>query len=89
VRYFGRPAGRGASPNAQVRRSVFSQFLGLQIELNFVPVYRAVACERRRTEIGNRIEFFDARKLRSNRWFFEIYIQGSKYNFLELSLNLN
>jgi hypothetical protein len=50
--------------------------------------YRAVACERRRTEIGNRIEFFDARKLRSNRWFFEIYIQGSKYNFLELSLNL-
>ena len=39
--------------------------------------------------VGARIEFFDARKTRSNRWFFEIYIQGSKYNFLELSLNLN
>ena len=38
---------------------------------------------------GGRIEFFVARKLRSNRWFFDIYIQGSKYNFLELSLNLN
>jgi hypothetical protein len=31
--------------------------------------------------VGARIEFFDARKTRSNRWFFEIYIQGSKYNF--------
>ena len=34
------------------------------------------------------LSFFDARKMRSNRWFFEIYIQGSKYNFLELSLKL-
>ena len=38
--------------------------------------------------VGARIEFFDARKMRSNRWFFEIYIQGSKYNFLELSLKI-
>jgi hypothetical protein len=38
--------------------------------------------------VGARIEFFDARKRRSNRWFFEIYIQGSKYNFLELSLKI-
>ena len=35
-----------------------------------------------------RLSFFDARKLRRSHWFFEIYIQGSKYNFLELSLNL-
>jgi hypothetical protein len=45
--------------------------------------------DRLRIMVGARIEFFDARKTRSNRWFFEIYIQGSKYNFLELSLNLN
>ena len=45
--------------------------------------------DRLRIMVGARIEFFDARKKRSNRWFFEIYIQGSKYNFLELSLNLN
>jgi len=38
------------------------------------------------------LSFFDARKLREfypeefRGWFFEIYIQGSKYNFLELSL---
>jgi len=38
--------------------------------------------------VGARIEFFDARKTRSNRWFFEIYIQGSKYNFLEVSLKI-
>jgi len=61
--------------------------LGLQIELNFVPVYQAIAVEpiglgpkADRSEDG--IEFFDDQKLRSNRWFFEIYIQGSKYNFL-------
>ena len=78
---------------SRVRRSVFSQFLGLQIELNFVPVCCVFALgdsgsEAKAGEIGNRVEFFDARKLRRNRWFFEIYIQGSKYNFLELSLNL-
>ena len=42
--------------------------------------------DRLRIMVGARIEFFDARKTRGNRWFFEIYIQGSKYNFLELSL---
>ena len=44
--------------------------------------------DRLRIMVGTRIEFFDARKIRSNRWFFEIYIQGSKYNFLELSLKI-
>ena len=46
-------------------------FLGLQIELNFVPVYRAVALgpvrlrpKAERSEDG--IEFFDARKLRKS-----------------------
>jgi hypothetical protein len=70
----------------RVRRSVFSRLLGLQIELNFVPVYHVPRSGAERSEDG--IEFFDARKSRSNRWFFEIYIQGSKYNFLELSLKL-
>ena len=43
---------------------------------------------KREITVGVGVEFFVARKMRSNRWFFEIYIQGSKYNFLELSLNL-
>ena len=61
-------------------------FLGLQIELNFVPVYRAVAFgpvrlgpKAERSEDG--IEFFLWAKTGVNRWFFDIYIQGSKYNF--------
>ena len=32
--------------------------------------------------VGAKIEFFCARmECAQNRWFFEIYIQGSKYNF--------
>ena len=38
--------------------------------------------------VGARLSFFVVQNV-SGRWFFEIYIQGSKYNFLELSLNLN
>jgi hypothetical protein len=38
--------------------------------------------------VGARLSFFVAR-MHETHWFFEIYIQGSKYNFLELSLNLN
>ena len=37
--------------------------------------------------MGYEVELF-WRPEAANRWFFEIYIQGSKYNFLELSLNL-
>jgi hypothetical protein len=36
-------------------------------------------------ESEDRVGFFCRLKYPS-RWFFDIYIQGSKYNFLELSL---
>jgi len=38
-----------------------------------------------RTESGTGLSFLTSGNC-ENRWFFEIYIQGSKYNFLELSL---
>jgi len=56
----------------------FSQFLGLQIETQFCP---GMMIGNPKIIVGARIEFFVARKLRGC-WFFEIYIQGSKYNFL-------
>ena len=30
---------------------------------------------------GDQIGFFCGLKMGANRWFFDIYIQGSKYNF--------
>ena len=63
-------------------------FWDCKLELNFVPVYRVVAFGRRRTDRKTGLSFLSPRSCAANRWFFEIYIQGSKYNFLELSLNL-
>ena len=56
--------------------------LGLQIGTQFCPVLT----------IGNGLRdgrqgwVFLWAEICVNRWFFDIYIQGSKYNFLELSL---
>ena len=53
------------------------------MELNFVPVYHAVVPQRgMKADIDRRkIEFFCGLKTGGGRWFFDIYIQGSKYNF--------
>ena len=53
------------------------------MELNFVPVYHAVVSRRgTKADIDRRkIEFFCGPKAGAGRWFFDIYIQGSKYNF--------
>jgi len=56
--------------------------LGLQIALNFVPVYRAVALWGEGGQTNRRSNWvFLWTETGANRWFFEIYIQGSKYNF--------
>jgi hypothetical protein len=49
--------------------------LGLQIELNFVPLARCSFSKG--GVIGGGVEFFYALKC-AERWFFDIYIQGSK-----------
>ena len=60
------------------------------MELNFVPVYHAVVSPRgTKADIDRRkIEFFlwleNGRRVYPEGirgWFFDIYIQGSKYNF--------
>ena len=79
------PSEAGLQKSRDQMKLVLADFWDFKLELNFVPVYRVSPCGTDR--IGYGIEFFDARKLR-NCWFFEIYIQGSKYNFLELSLRI-
>ncbi len=67
-------------------------YLDCKLELNFVPAETRQPASAKATArgpritVGARIEFFVVWKMRSTRWFFEIYIQGSKNNFLELSL---
>jgi hypothetical protein len=54
------------------------------LELNFVPVYPAVVRQlpdESGLKTGEEIEFFCGPKKGTGRWFFDIYIQGSKYNF--------
>jgi hypothetical protein len=57
---------------------VLRTFWDCKLELNFVPVYRAVALGEGGQKIGNKIEFFLSSEMYVNGWFFDIYIQGSK-----------
>jgi hypothetical protein len=57
--------------------------LGLQIGLNFVPATKTETrdCGQTVSFVGMRLSFFCVQNV-MNRWFFDIYIQGSKkYNF--------
>jgi hypothetical protein len=54
------------------------------LELNFVPARtnrQAAARLRRKGIAGETLSFFVGLKTGAGRWFFDIYIQGSKYNF--------
>ena len=57
---------------------VLRTFWDCKLELNFVPVHRAVAFDEGGQRIGNKIEFFLSSENVVNGWFFDIYIQGSK-----------
>jgi len=63
---------------------LFSPILGLQIGTQFCPgMMNGTPPRRAGCEIiaGDQIGFFCGLKVGANGWFFDIYIQGSKYNF--------
>ena len=64
---------------SKVRRSAFWRVWDCKLDSI---LSRFFTSRERGGQIGNGIESFDVRKSRRNGWFFDIYIQGSKYNFL-------
>src|SRR5436190_17786946 len=63
------------------QESWFSHTLGLQIGTQFCPVLMKIPRKRETIRAGRHDWVFLCAEECVNHWFFDIYIQGSKYNF--------